>query len=278
MTDKSEATGFDDYILGRNSGEYQRLRRQAEIWEDATRRILQKVELRAGMNCLDVGCGPGEVMRLMGEMVGPEGRVTGLDADGQLGREALAALRGAANSRFDFVECDLETLGQVPGQPFDLVFARLILVHVADPLALLRKMYSWIKPGGYLIAQEYDQVSMDVYPKLATWPEFEKVLSMVEKAGRDLKLGSKLPVYFAEACLGHVDGTDVAAYAWPLTQTSEFFLGIYRSLMPRVLQMGLTTEAQSRAFIEEMAQAAASEKYYSTLSPLMIGAWKRKPV
>ncbi|HEY7182564.1 MAG TPA: methyltransferase domain-containing protein [Blastocatellia bacterium] len=274
----STAAGFDDYIMGRTSDEYQRLRRQAQLWEDATMRILQKTGLRAGMSCLDVGCGPGEVMRLMGEMVGVGGSVTGLDADGALGRDALAALNATAISRFSFVECDLETIDQPPGRPFDLVFARLILVHVADPLSLLRKMYSWVKPGGYLVAQEYNLRTPDIYPRPATWPEFEKIITLFEKVGRDLNVGLKLPAYFAEAGLGQADGTDVAAYAWPLTQTIDFFLGAYGALLPRLLQKGLTTEAQSRAFIDEMNHAAASEKYYSTLSPLLIGAWKRKPV
>jgi hypothetical protein len=63
-----------------------------------------------------------------------------------------------------------------------------------------------------------------------------------------------------------------------LEQSVEQFLGVYHSLPPRALQMGVTIEARSRAFIEEMNQAAASETYYSTLSPLLVGAWKRKPM
>jgi len=278
MTAESTTVGFDEYLMGRNSEEYQRLRIQARMWEETTRGVFQKIGLRAGMSCLDVGCGPGEVMRLMGEMVGPAGAVAGLDADGGLGREAHAALRATTNSQFSFTECDLEKISHAPGEPFDLVYARLILVHVADPLALLRKMYSWTKPGGYLVAQEYALGTLDIYPRLATWPEFEKILAMFEAAGRDVKLGPKLPAYFAQAGLGPPDGTDASARAWPLEQSVEQFLGVYRSMLPRALQMGVTTEARSRAFIEEMNQAVASDTYYSTLSPLLVGAWKRKPM
>jgi hypothetical protein len=56
------------------------------------------------------------------------------------------------------------------------------------------------------------------------------------------------------------------------------FLGVYRSLLPRALRLGLTTVARSGAFMEEISQAASSAKYYSTLAPLLIGAWNRKPV
>src|SRR5262245_20780591 len=257
MTTESTTVGFDEYLLGRSSEERRRLSIQALLWEETTRCVFKKIGLGAGMNCLDVGCGPGEVMRLMGEVVGPEGAVTGLDADGVLGREALAVLRNTTNSYFSFAECDLETIDQAPGEPFDLVYAQLILLHVADPLELLRKMYSWTKPGGHLVVQEYDLRTPDIYPRLATWLEFEKIVAMIETLGRDLKLGLKLPAYFAQAGLGPPDGTNASACVWPLEQSVEQFLGVYRSLLPRALQMGITTEARSRAFFEEMTQAAA---------------------
>ena len=75
----------DGYVLARTSEEYQRLRRQAQLWEQVTAQALDRVGIGAGMRCLDVGCGPGEVMRLMAGRVGASGRVTGLDNDGRVG-------------------------------------------------------------------------------------------------------------------------------------------------------------------------------------------------
>jgi ubiquinone/menaquinone biosynthesis C-methylase UbiE len=76
------ATG---YVLPRTSDEYERLREQARMWEPQTAALLDHVGLAAGARCLDVGCGPGETMRLMAEHVGPEGHVTGIDVDGAVG-------------------------------------------------------------------------------------------------------------------------------------------------------------------------------------------------
>jgi hypothetical protein len=53
---------------------------------------------------------------------------------------------------------------------------------------------------------------------------------------------------------------------------------VYRSLLPRAIQMGLTTETESRTFFEELSQAEKSDRYYSVLLPLLIGVWKRKPL
>lgn len=96
------------YLMGRTSAEYQRLRMQAEVWDEATKRLLLKAGLRAGMSCLDLGCGPGQVMRLMNEIVGPEGSVTGVDVDGNIGREALDMLRVTSSGQYAFHEMDVE--------------------------------------------------------------------------------------------------------------------------------------------------------------------------
>src|SRR4051794_35462200 len=113
--------------MGRTSEEYQRLRAQAKLWEAPTRAVLQRIGLRAGMQTLEIGCGPGEVMRLAGEMVGPGGSVTGVDLDDKLGNEALGILRTTGTSKFNFIHGDVEKLTHVPGRPFDLVYARFVL-------------------------------------------------------------------------------------------------------------------------------------------------------
>jgi len=77
------------YVMSRTSQEYARLRRQAELLESSTSSVLDRVGLSSCMSCLDVGCGPGEVMRLIAQRVGPTGQVVGIDVDAKLGREML---------------------------------------------------------------------------------------------------------------------------------------------------------------------------------------------
>lgn len=83
------------YALGHSPQEYDRLRTQARVWEDATGKLLDRVGLGPGASCLDAGCGPGETMRLMAERAGPSGRVVGIDTDASLGAMALETLHYA---------------------------------------------------------------------------------------------------------------------------------------------------------------------------------------
>ncbi len=48
--------------MSRTSEEYERLRRQSELLESITGSVLDRVGLSTGMSCLDLGCGPGEVI------------------------------------------------------------------------------------------------------------------------------------------------------------------------------------------------------------------------
>jgi tRNA A58 N-methylase Trm61 len=84
------------YVLGRTTEEYDRLRGQAQILEPITSSVLEGAGLSVGMSCLDVGSGPGEVMRLMADRVGSSGRVVGLDVDGRLGARQPPSWRAGA--------------------------------------------------------------------------------------------------------------------------------------------------------------------------------------
>ena len=267
----------DDYVLGRTSEEYQRLRWQARLWEPTTARVLEQIGISPGMRCLDVGCGPGEVMRLMAERVGTSGQVTGVDNDGRLGREALEILRATVQGRFEFVEADVEATDELPGGPFDVVFARILLTHLHDPVGGLRKLWAWTRPGGVMLIQDYDSLAGGTWPPLATSGEFDRVYyGVFEKAGRDPVIGRKLPSHFAAAGVGEPDGTDVAGLLRPLAEVGGMFAAVYQSLRPMALRLGLTTEADGEAFLAEIAEAAR-ERRGVAMSPLLVSAWKRKP-
>jgi ubiquinone/menaquinone biosynthesis C-methylase UbiE len=264
-------------VLARTSAEYQRLRQQARLWERVTAQVLDRVGIGAGMRCLDVGRGPGEVMRLMAARVGASGRVTGLDNDGRVGREAVEVLRATVAGQFEFIQADTETTGEPPGGPFDLVYARLLLFHLSDPVAMLRKMYAWTRPGGVVLVQDCDFRPMDIVPRLATWAEFENVMfGVFDGAGRDPRIGLKLPLYFAAAGLGEPDGTDVAGQLRPLAEIGGVFQAVYESMQPAGLRLGLTTETAGQAFIAEMTEAIRDRRGVG-MAPLLVSAWKHKP-
>ena len=269
-------TTVDQYALGRTPEEYERLRAQSRVWEAATARLFDQVGLDSGARCLDAGCGPGETMRTMAQRVGPEGWVMGVDVDGPLGALALRSLHAAGHHQCAFESADVSA-DRIPGGPFDLVFARLLLFHVHDRVGVLCRLWDLVAPGGYLVVQDYDVEPCNVQPELATVDEFRRVVrGAFEGAGCDVRAGHHLPLLFAEAGIGAPDGTDVAGRLESFAAASPMFGAVYRSVLPGALALGLTTEESSEQWFSDLARDTAEAGDHAALWPLMIGAWKRK--
>jgi ubiquinone/menaquinone biosynthesis C-methylase UbiE len=267
----------DTLVMGGTQHEYRRLDQQAQMWEPTTRRVLQHIGLGPGMSCLDIGCGTGAVMQLMAEMVGDGGHVTGMDVDAEVGRHALRCVQETGGGHYQFIQADAEAIDELDGQLYDVTYARHVLIHARNPRALLRKMYAWTRPGGYMVVQDFDLRTVDAYPWFGAWAEFQKVMyGVYVQAGRDVQIGHKLPHHFVAAGLGQPDGTDVAGVLSSLEDLSSMYQSVYQSLLPRALELGLTTPKQAEEFYNTM-NSLPRRYYHVASSPLLISAWKRKP-
>ncbi len=265
----------DGYVHARDAEEYLRLRNQAAMWQGATEAFLDKIGLRPGMSCLDVGAGPGSVMRLMADRVGPGGKVTGLEIDGKLGAQALAALKMEGGADFRIVEANMTEADAVEGAPFDLTYCRLFLMHMQDPVAALEKMLAWTKPGGVVAAQEFDFGAIAIEPLCQAMGEFNRLFEGVFRGhGRNLRAGRQLPAQFEAAGIGTPDGTLAEVKYIPLSDMAAMLIGVYQGLFASAADLGIADHARAEAFRQDMAEAAADGRYYC-LTPILIGAWKR---
>jgi SAM-dependent methyltransferase len=267
----------DPYALGRTAREHERLRAQARVWEAATGRLLDQAGLAPGASCLDAGCGPGETMRVLAQRTGPAGRVLGIDTDEAIGAAALAMLHGMGHGNCAFLAHDLTASGLVPGGPFDIVYARLLLFHLPQRVAVLARLWDAVAPGGHLIVQDYDIRSAGVLPPLDSVGELLQVITGTFTAsGCDVHAGTRLPQLFAQAGVGHPDGTDVAGRIEPLASGRALFEGGFRSILPAALARGITTSPAAEAALAAIDRDAGRFPDRPVLWPLLIGAWKRK--
>lgn len=69
------------YIVRGGSSGRERLRILAQVMRPSTLSLLERVGLRPGMRCLDVGCGGGDVTIELARLVGPDASALGIDLD-----------------------------------------------------------------------------------------------------------------------------------------------------------------------------------------------------
>src|SRR6476646_4622514 len=117
--------------------------------------------LRAGLELLDVGCGPGTITVDLAARVAP-GRVVGLDVSADPLAEARAAA-SRAGVEVEFAVGDVYALA-ADDDSFDVVHAHQVLQHLTDPVAALREMARVCRPGGVLAVRDVDYAALALFP------------------------------------------------------------------------------------------------------------------
>ena len=265
------------YVLGTTRREYERVRRQAEVWQLATERVLDRVDPAAGSRCLDAGSGPGVTMRQLAQRVGPRGRVVGIDIDEALGADSVARLRDEGHRQCEFRSHDLRSETAIPGAPYDLVYARLVLFHLPERVAVLGRLWDAVAPGGHLVVQDYDLAAVGSVPRMPIDDQLAGFITgAFTAAGCEVRAGALLPRLFQQAGIGLPDATDVAGRLDRLVDAAPMLEGVVRSLLPAAIGRGQVTESDGHALLARLHDSVAEDPDRPLLWPLLLGAWKRK--
>jgi ubiquinone/menaquinone biosynthesis C-methylase UbiE len=113
-----------------------------------------------GACVLDVGCGTGDDAREIAGLVGPNGKVVGLDSSVAMVEESRK--RASSNSLpVEFVQGDAYKL-QFPDRSFDRIRAGRVFVHLQDPERALDEMVRVLKPGGRVAVSDVDMGTCDI--------------------------------------------------------------------------------------------------------------------
>lgn len=111
---------------------------------------LDRLGLREGWTCVDVGAGGGDVSVALAEIVGRTGRIYAVDRDPKA--RDLVAHAAAAHAQVIALTQAGEDL-TLP-EAVDLAFCRFLLLHVVDPVTVLKRMAGAVRQGGWVVAQE----------------------------------------------------------------------------------------------------------------------------
>jgi SAM-dependent methyltransferase len=252
----------------------ERLRVLARTLHPSTSALFERLGVGAELRCLDVGCGGGDVTLELARRVGPHGQVIGVDIDETklaLARQEAAAQR-LGNAEFRPLDIRTEMLDE----SFDLVYARFLLTHLADPAQALAALYRALRPGGLLIVEDIDLRGIFVWPETTAFRRYlELFYAVMHRRGGDPDIGPRLPIMLADAGLERVDLHVVQPMA---TQGEAKLINplTLENIADAILHDGLASRQEIDTLVHELYAFAADPR---TLAGLVrvIQTWGRRP-
>ena len=266
------------YAMGYDDRERRRLQLQASIINPVTEQLLRRAGLGVGMRVLDVGAGVGDVAMLAARIVGTAGSVTACDLD----ETALAVLRERAESEgltnISTLAGDLHALA-LP-HDIDAVIGRHILIHVPDPLEIVRLVSGFVRPGGVVVFQEYDFSVMHAgFPPTPLRDRTFEVFRDFFAMARHGNMGTRLPVLFAAAGLTDIDARAEYPVGPGVAESPyyEWFAESLRSILARAVAAGVpgATDVEIDT-LEERLRAEGVASGAAAPAPTMVGAVGRR--
>jgi SAM-dependent methyltransferase len=122
----------------------------ADLFDPVTTRHVDGLGIGPGARCWLVGAGGPSLARHLAGRVGPDGAVLATDID-ITWLEGAGPLPAGVEVRRHDVAADAP-----PADDFDLVHARLVLVHVPEREEALRRMVQAVRPGGWVLVEDFD--------------------------------------------------------------------------------------------------------------------------
>ena len=218
--------------------------------------------LAAGWRCWEAGAGRGSMAAWLADRVTGSGSVLATDID-------IGGLSGLHHANITVARHDLQR-EDVPPRGFDLIHARLVLEHLREPAAVVSRLASALRAGGWLLLEDADGLRFDAEPA-------EKALAALTgpwqraalAAGWNPCYGRYLVTDLQRAALGRVAGRAHRSYqpggqAWLVAR-----LGIER------MRNQIHRQGASQADLND-ALAALDDQTRTVIGAPIVTAWGQR--
>lgn len=233
-----------EYVFGANTdAERERLRGIEDLWDPGSKALLLELGLTDGWRCLEIGAGGGSLVQWMSDR---GASVTAVDIDTHLiDHLASDTVR---------VEC-LDVRGaKFPSDEFDLIHARLLFEHLEDRQAILRRLVASLRPGGWMVVEDYDWTCFGWDPPHPALDATTAALHSfaTQASGVDIDYGRRIVADLDRAGLIDVRGEGRTRIIHASRPGFDFFRLSIESLRHRAVEAAVLSEEDSEAASERL--------------------------
>ena len=277
----NEQSNDPRYTMGRDREETDRLIQQSRLYDGLTRRLFHEAGIGRGMTVVDIGSGAGDVSLILAELVGPGGKVIGVDSNAEILETARVRANEAGFSNVEFLAGDARALEL--DVTVDAIVGRLVLMYMADPAAALKHLTRCLRPGGIVAFEEVDftfyrssaRPDTPLMNSLAEW-----LLAVFERSGAHMTMGGDLYRTFIKAGLPE----PVLQFEAPMGGSETwagypYIANSFRSLLPLLEEFGIATaeEVAVDTLAARVRQEVEASQHPVVLAP-HVTAWTMLPM
>jgi SAM-dependent methyltransferase len=233
------------------------------LWDEGTHAVMERIGVGSGWRCLEVGAGGGSMVEWVSDRVGPEGHVLAVDISTRF-------LEAIERPNVEVRQLDVLS-DELPQGEFDLVYSRLVAEHLGP--VVLEKMHGALRPGGVLLAEDYDWGGATAYPLDPLVEEAtDKLLGFMESLGFQRNFGQQLPTLLRGLGLEGVQAEGRARLLRGGTPEMDFYRLTALRMRDTLIEQGIFDERHAEALAAQVEDPDAT-----FITPLVVSAWGRVP-
>jgi ubiquinone/menaquinone biosynthesis C-methylase UbiE len=259
-----------EYALGNVDPQAERRFDELEdLFDASTVQYLTALGVSPGWSCWEVGAGSGSIARWLADMVGPTGSVLATDLD-------LRWLRDE-NPPWLTARAHNVVSDKAPKEAFDLVHARLVLVHLRQRERVLETLVRSLRPGGWILVEDFDHAFLDATtPVTAQEASVRRIhrgfRELLIQRGADLTYARGLPDLLRAHGLRGVAGEGRMTFAAGASAAARLLEANLLQVGDQMVHGNLCTRQELKTALELL-----HDPDHGFATPLLISAWGRQP-
>ena len=236
------------YVLGHHlKGEGTRLELMSELLDPMHRQYIDALGVvKPGARTLEVGCGNASISAWLAERVSPGGTAVAVDLD--------LSLIQVRTQNLDLRQADI-LAGPIERGTFDLVTARAVLHHIADPETAIANMIASLKEDGALLLIEPDFLPVTIAEPQDVRAFWNGWLAWSRERGIDYHIGRTLAPRLASLGLTNISGTAETAIYNGHSLWADYWIETVTELRGDLVSSGKLDEALIDKFLAYYADS-----------------------
>ena len=252
----------EEYVLGCDPEEVERLGRQHAIWREDCGAAWQRAGFSRGDRLLDLGCGPGFASVDLARLVGPQGTVLGIDRCERFLQHLQELARSQQLGQLQGLQLDLGQHQLLPSSAlgaarWDGAWCRWLAMFLPNLDPLLDLVQHALRPGGRLVLHEYLRWdTFAVQPGVPMLERFvQRCISHWRQHGGDPDVAARLPLLLEQRGLQLQHCRSLMACCPAEAPKAAWLRDFLHSYPQQLISAGQWTSAEQQALLNELEQA-----------------------